>query len=87
MWLTRAEVVGPSDRLRTPRAPRPGEIRTVEGKTVGEHPSVFFFTLGQRARLHIVGVAGAAESPWYVVAKDLDNDVLVVVQGHEHPSS
>ena len=66
-------------------APRPGEIRTVEGKTVGEHPGVFYFTLGQRAGLRIGGVAGAAESPWYVVAKDLDNDVLVVAQGHEHP--
>ena len=63
-------------------APRPGEIRTVEGKTVGEHPGVFYFTLGQRAGLRIGGVAGAAESPWYVVAKDLDNDVLVVAQGH-----
>jgi len=66
-------------------APRPGEIQTVAGKTVGEHPGVFYFTLGQRAGLRIGGVAGAAESPWYVVAKDLDNDVLVVAQGHEHP--
>ncbi|MGH8593623.1 MAG: aminomethyltransferase beta-barrel domain-containing protein, partial [Gammaproteobacteria bacterium] len=66
-------------------APRPGEIRTVAGKTVGEHPGVFYFTLGQRAGLGIGGVAGAAESPWYVVAKDLDNDVLIVAQGHAHP--
>ncbi|MGH8563193.1 MAG: tRNA 2-thiouridine(34) synthase MnmA [Gammaproteobacteria bacterium] len=64
-------------------APRPGAIRTVEGKTLGEHPGVFYFTLGQRAGLRIGGVAGAAESAWYVVAKDLDNDVLIVAQGHD----
>ncbi len=66
-------------------APRPGEIRTVEGKRVGEHPGAHFFTLGQRAGLGIGGISGAAESPWYVVAKDLDRDVLVVAQGHDHP--
>ncbi len=66
-------------------APRPGEIRTVEGKLLGEHPGVFYFTLGQRTGLGIGGVAGAEESPWYVVAKDLKNDVLIVAQGHDHP--
>ena len=63
----------------------PGEIRDPSGAVVGEHPGVFFFTLGQREGLHIGGVRGRAAAPWYVVAKDVANNVLVVDQGSDSP--
>ena len=61
----------------------PGEIRDPDGAVVGEHPGVFFFTLGQREGLHIGGVRGRAAAPWYVVGKDVARNVLVVDQGSD----
>ena len=64
---------------------RAGEIRTPDGRPVGEHPGVFFFTLGQREGLNIGGVRGFEPAPWYVVGKDVANNVLYVDQGIENP--
>ena len=44
-----------------------------------------FHTLGQRQGLGIGGVKGHPEAPWYVLHKDLDNNILYIGQGHEHP--
>ncbi|MDH5822732.1 tRNA 2-thiouridine(34) synthase MnmA [Luteimonas sp. RD2P54] len=62
---------------------RPGEIRTADGRTIGEHPGVFYFTLGQREGLGLGGVRGFAQAPWYVVGKDVPGNVLVVDQDHD----
>ena len=61
----------------------PGPMRTPGGATVGEHQGLMYYTLGQRQGLHIGGIHGRPELPWYVVAKDLENNVLIVAQG-EH---
>lgn len=61
----------------------PGQMRTPDGDTVGEHQGLMYYTLGQRKGLHIGGRANAAEAPWYVVGKNLDDNVLIVAQG-EH---
>ena len=63
-----------------------GSIRTLDGVEVGEHSGIHFYTLGQRRGLRIGGVRGHPEAPWYVVAKDVDNNVLTVAQGHDHPA-
>jgi tRNA-specific 2-thiouridylase len=63
---------------------QPGEIETIDGRSVGQHQGLMYYTLGQRQGLHIGGQAGAAESPWYVSGKDLNRNVLKVVQGHDH---
>jgi tRNA-specific 2-thiouridylase len=65
---------------------RPGVVQTLEGKVIGEHSGAMYYTFGQRTGLGIGGVKGAVEAPWYVVAKDVENNVLVVAQGHDHPS-
>ena len=59
----------------------PGEMRTPEGKVVGRHSGLMYYTLGQRQGL---GIGGQGE-PWYVAGKDLERNVLIVVQGHDHP--
>jgi tRNA-specific 2-thiouridylase len=64
---------------------RPGEIRDPQGRVLGEHPGVFFFTLGQRGGLQLGGVRGRPEAPWYVVGKDVAGNVLYVDQGHDSP--
>ncbi|NJN48295.1 MAG: tRNA 2-thiouridine(34) synthase MnmA [Candidatus Competibacteraceae bacterium] len=64
---------------------QPGEIRTPQGKTLGMHNGLMFYTLGQRQGLGIGGQRGNSGDPWYVVAKALQENVLVVAQGHQHP--
>jgi len=64
---------------------RPGEIRDPHGVKVGEHPGVFYFTLGQREGLAIGGVRGRAAAPWYVVGKDVARNVLYVDQDRDSP--
>jgi len=64
---------------------RPGPIRSPDGKVLGEHQGLMYYTLGQRKGLGIGGRQDAAEEPWYVAGKDLQNNVLLVVQGHDHP--
>lgn len=58
-----------------------GEMRTPDGRMVGTHPGVFYFTLGQREGLQIGGVRGYEAAPWYVVGKDVERNILVVDQG------
>jgi tRNA-uridine 2-sulfurtransferase len=72
---------------------QPGEMRTPEGELVGKHMGLMFYTLGQRHGLGIGGrrrdcadSAGGDGDAWYVAAKDMANNRLVVVQGHDHPS-
>ncbi|GAB6196850.1 tRNA 2-thiouridine(34) synthase MnmA [Lysobacter xanthus] len=62
-----------------------GDIRTPDGLTVGRHPGVFFYTLGQREGLAIGGVRGREPAPWYVVGKDVAANVLYVEQGLDNP--
>ena len=60
---------------------QPGDIKTVSGEVIGRHQGLMYHTLGQRKGLGIGGVKGMAENAWYVVEKDLINNVLVVAQG------
>ncbi len=60
-------------------------MRTPEGKTVGEHIGLSFYTIGQRKGVGIGGVKDSAGGAWYVCGKDLANNELIVVQGHDHP--
>ena len=63
----------------------PGPIKTVEGKTVGEHMGLAFFTLGQRKGIGLGGSQDGTGDAWYVARKDVGNNTLYVAQGHEHP--
>jgi len=62
-----------------------GEMQTPDGRTVGTHPGVFYFTIGQREGLQIGGVRGFDAAPWYVVGKDVNRNILIVDQGSESP--
>ncbi len=64
----------------------PGDMISDSGEVIGQHHGLMYYTLGQRQGLGIGGVHNRPEQPWYVVRKDLDNNVLVVAQGHDHPT-
>ena len=63
----------------------PGPIETPEGRVVGRHQGIAYYTLGQRQGLGVGGTRGAAAAAWYVAGKDLARNVLLVVQGHDDP--
>jgi len=62
-----------------------GDIRTVDGHTIGSHDGLMFHTLGQRQGLGIGGVKGFPDKPWYVLHKDIGHNVLYAGQEHDHP--
>lgn len=64
---------------------RPGEIHNTEGKIIGQHDGVMFYTIGQRQGLRIGGTQEGSDEPWYVVEKNAKTNVLVVAQGSQHP--
>lgn len=64
---------------------QPGPMQTPEGKVVGQHDGIMFYTLGQRQGLKIGGQKEQAALPWYVVGKNIKNNILYVTQGREHP--
>jgi len=63
----------------------PGPIKTPEGRVVGEHIGLAFYTIGQRKGIGIGGMAKMNGEAWYVAEKRLWSNELVVVQGHDHP--
>ena len=66
-----------------PRAP--GPIVTADGRAVGEHIGLAFYTIGQRKGIGIGGKRGASGEAWYVARKDPASNTLTIVQGHDHP--
>lgn len=65
---------------------QPGEIHDLEGAVLGQHQGLMYHTMGQRQGLGIGGLAGRDDAPWYVVEKDLANNILLVAQGNNHPA-
>jgi len=63
----------------------PGPIKTPEGRVVGEHIGLAFYTIGQRKGIGIGGMAKMKGEAWYVADKRLGSNELIVVQGHDHP--
>ena len=61
-----------------------GKICTLEGEEVGEHLGLMYYTLGQRRGLDLGGRRGE-EGRWFVVKKDLKENVLYVSHGDERP--
>ncbi|MDR1276042.1 MAG: tRNA 2-thiouridine(34) synthase MnmA [Candidatus Accumulibacter sp.] len=73
--------------------PKKGEIRSLDdGRVLGEHDGLAFHTLGQRKGLLIGGVKGGKtkhgsandHEAWFVAEKDIERNILYVVQGREH---
>jgi len=64
---------------------RPGPIRTPEGRVVGEHVGLAFYTLGQRKGIGVGGRRDGSGEPWFVARKDMASNTLWIVQGHDHP--
>ncbi|WP_137788781.1 tRNA 2-thiouridine(34) synthase MnmA [Bacillus sp. E(2018)] len=56
---------------------KPGEMQTFEGEVKGKHDGLMYHTIGQR---HGLGIGGSGD-PWFVVGKNLKDNILYVEQG------
>lgn len=65
---------------------QPGQIRTLEGEVIGQHNGLMYYTIGQRQGLQIGGLKNYPELPWFAADKDLENNVLIAVQGKDNPA-
>ena len=63
----------------------PGPILNDDGRRVGEHVGLAFYTLGQRKGIGVGGQRAGSGEAWYVARKDMAANTLYVVQGHDHP--
>lgn len=67
-----------NDFIRRHLGERPGPIIDIaSGKRLGEHRGLWFHTIGQRKGLGLSG------GPWYVVRKDIPDNVIYVSQGYD----
>ena len=58
---------------------QPGNMVTSEGKVVGKHDGLMYYTIGQR---HGLGIGGPGDA-WFVVGKNSSANELIVGQGDE----
>ncbi len=59
-----------------------GKMVTPDGKVVGEHAGLMYYTIGQRQGLGL-GSTKESTDPWFVVGKDLKKNELIVEQGYD----
>ena len=64
---------------------QPGPILTSDGAPIGEHQGLMFYTLGQRQGLGVGGRRNSSGEPWYVLSKDIKENILYVGQGSQNP--
>lgn len=57
---------------------QPGEMQTLSGEIKGEHDGLMYYTIGQRQGL---GIGGPGD-PWFVVGKNLEENILYVEQSY-----
>jgi len=60
-----------------------GEIKTMNGKTIGTHQGLMYYTIGQHKGLGIGGQRGEEQGAWFVAKKDLTTNTLYVDQGRD----
>ena len=71
-----------TDYVRRYLGERPGRVVELDtGRLVGEHRGHWFYTIGQRKGLGLGG------GPWFVVRKDVEQNVLYVAHGYDPQSA
>ena len=62
-----------------------GKIVDIEnGRMLGIHDGVMYYTIGQRKGLGIGGISGEAAKGWFIAKKDIKNNILYVASGDEN---
>lgn len=71
-----------NDYIRRYLGEKPGDVIEMEtGKRIGVHKGLWFHTIGQRKGL------GFGGGPWFVIKKDVENNILYVSHGYDPQSA
>ena len=62
---------------------QPGNMVTIDGKVIGRHDGLMYYTIGQRKGLGIGGSNEYENAAWFVCGKDLEKNELIIGQGHD----
>jgi len=62
-----------------------GPMKTLEGKVIGTHHGLMYYTIGQRKGLGIGGRNDYDQRPWFVIGKEKESNTLLIGQGIDHP--
>ncbi len=62
---------------------QPGDIVDLNGVVRGRHDGLMYYTLGQRRGLGIGGQKAGSGESWFVIAKDMEKNRLIVQQGEQ----
>lgn len=62
---------------------QPGDIYDINGKKVGKHIGLMYYTIGQRRGLNLGGTADNIQGRWFVADKLLDSNRLIVSHNDE----
>ena len=71
------------DFLKNYLPAKPGKIVTMDGKVLGDHDGLMYYTIGQRKGLGIGGSKDFLNDAWFVCGKNLEKNELIVGQGHD----
>ena len=63
-----------------------GDIISIDGEKLGRHDGHIYFTIGQRKGLGIGARFTSKDKPWYVVKKDIKENIVFVAQGESNPA-
>jgi tRNA-specific 2-thiouridylase len=66
-----------NDFLKKYLKEKPGKIVDTQGKVLGEHKGLWFYTIGQRKGIGLPG------GPWWVIDKDLKKNFLIVTRNEK----
>lgn len=69
--------------LKTYLPAKPGKIFSTDGRYLGQHDGLMYYTIGQRKGLNIGGQKGDEGGRWFVIKKDMQNNVLYLAHGDE----
>jgi tRNA-specific 2-thiouridylase len=76
-----------NDFLKKYLKAKPGQIVDIQGKALGKHDGLYFYTIGQRKGLGLVGgpafAKATAGKPYYVLDKDLKKNLLIVTKNEK----
>ena len=64
--------------------PKKGDVITIDGKKIGEHNGVFYYTIGQRHGLDLGSHTGT--EAYYIAEKRLKDNVIVVAKRKDNPA-
>jgi tRNA-specific 2-thiouridylase len=64
---------------------KPGNMVMLDGRVMGRHDGLMYYTIGQRKGIKIGGLNEFDNDAWFVLGKNLEKNELIIGQGFDNP--